>query len=79
MWDNHAVAVGTLEEELGYYGEKPLPYYEMDEAVRHRLIAHTRQDVAHALCNTHSLWKRLLFIEFILILNCAMLAYLIFR
>ncbi|MGG3814203.1 hypothetical protein ABEV34_21525 [Methylorubrum rhodesianum] len=61
-WDNHAVARGTLYGDLGYEGSNQ-SFYDLDEPTRDRLLAHARQDAAHALCNTTSLLKRLRSVE----------------
>jgi hypothetical protein len=49
MW-----AGNILAADLGRYSDLP-PEYNLDEATRDRLIAHTRQEVAHALLNTERL------------------------
>jgi hypothetical protein len=54
---NGAVARSILQEEIGRFGKEHLPLYELDENTRDRLLAHGRQDVAYALCNTISLLK----------------------
>jgi hypothetical protein len=46
------VARNTFEEEIGRFGDDHLVDYGLDERKRDLLIAHGRQDVAHALCNT---------------------------
>lgn len=56
-WDNHAIAHGTLQGDLGTNGKPRDPYY-LDDMTRDILIAHSRQDAAHALLNTMSLLKR---------------------
>ncbi len=56
-WDNHAVALATLSGDLGAGGKQRAPYY-LDDMTRDILIAHSRQDAAHALLNTISLLTR---------------------
>jgi hypothetical protein len=48
---NSIVARNVLQEDLGLY-EDHQPDYHLDQETRDRLIAHTRQDAAHALVNT---------------------------
>ncbi|MDE8762622.1 hypothetical protein PZB21_25980 [Rhizobium sp. CBK13] len=43
-----AIARNILHEELGQFTD-PQQVYHLDEATRDRLIAHGRQDAAHAL------------------------------
>jgi hypothetical protein len=52
--ENGVVARNVLQEELGLYGDDQ-PEYHLDQKTCDRLIAHTRQDAAHALVNTISL------------------------
>jgi hypothetical protein len=58
-WDNHAVAQNILHEELGQFPATLQGEYDLDEVVRDRLLAHGRQDTAHALANTISLLRRI--------------------
>jgi hypothetical protein len=53
---NRLVAQNILHEELGQFSDIQ-SMYDLDEATRNRLIAHTRQDAAHALCNTITLME----------------------
>lgn len=62
-WRNHAVAQNTLQDELGEFPANFQSHYELDEATRDRLLAHTRQDSAHALLNTISLLLRLQWLQ----------------
>jgi hypothetical protein len=55
FWDNYATARVTLEGDLGQFTDQPPAYYDLDEPTRDRLLAHARQDAAHALLNTSSL------------------------
>lgn len=50
---NGAVAKNVLDEEMGLFGE-PYEIYSLDEPTRDRLLAHGRQDAAHALVNSIS-------------------------
>jgi hypothetical protein len=54
-WDNHAVAIYTLQGELGLGGKSANHVYDLNQDEYNTLIANGRQDVAHALCNTKSL------------------------
>jgi hypothetical protein len=51
---NLAVAKNVTNEELGRYGEHPLEY-ALKQKTKDTLLAHGRQDAAHALCNTKSI------------------------
>lgn len=51
---NGVVARNVLHEDLGRY-EGHLHVYNLSDDARDRLLAHARQDAAHALCNTSSL------------------------
>ncbi|MCJ2112970.1 hypothetical protein MKK64_17455 [Methylobacterium sp. E-025] len=69
LWANHALGVKgdsadggviareTLHDELGYNGP-PETQYDLDQGTRDILLAHARQDAAHALCNSIALLKR---------------------
>ena len=48
---NGITARNVLHEELGYFGETP-HNYGLDERTRDALLAHVRQDAAHALLNS---------------------------
>jgi hypothetical protein len=54
--ENAIVARNVLHEELGYIGTQREPYHLNDDT-RDILIAHARQDSAHALSNTISLLR----------------------
>jgi hypothetical protein len=51
---NYLVAKNVADEEMGRYGEYPLEY-SLQQKTKNTLLAHGRQDVAHALCNTKSI------------------------
>lgn len=54
---NRSIAVNVLNEEIGTFG----PYdkrYDFDQATRDVLLAHGRQDAAHALVAVISLSQR---------------------
>jgi hypothetical protein len=53
---NRVTAKEILQEEMG---QRSLPQreYGLDQTTRDRLLAHTRQDAAHALLNTMTLMK----------------------
>jgi hypothetical protein len=42
------LAENILQKELGYFSD-PLSNYSLDQETRDRLLAHARQDAAHAL------------------------------
>jgi hypothetical protein len=52
--ENLAVARNVTNEEMGRYGEHPLEY-SLKQKTKDTLLAHGRQDTAHALCNTKSI------------------------
>jgi hypothetical protein len=54
-WDNYAVARYTLEGELGLNGQVAQHIYDLSRDEYSTLLAHGRQDIVHALCNTKSL------------------------
>jgi hypothetical protein len=63
-WDNYAAAFSTLQREIGHFPDDThLDCYEFDEAIRNRLLAHGRQDAAHALMNTASLLNRVVSLQ----------------
>jgi hypothetical protein len=51
---NFIAAKNILHEDLGRF-DTILHWYRLDDDARDRLIAHTRQDAAHALLNTATL------------------------
>ena len=53
---NRVTAKEILQEEMGQRS-LPQPEYGLDQTTRDRLLAHTRQDAAHALLNTVTLMK----------------------
>jgi hypothetical protein len=57
---NEITARNVLQEDLGRF-KGHQPDYHLHQTVRDRLLAHTRQDAAHALINTVTLmdnaWK----------------------
>lgn len=55
---NAVVARNVLHEELGYIGERRDPYH-LDDDTRDILLAHARQDTAHALINSVSTLREL--------------------
>ncbi len=56
---NGIVAKNVLHEELGYFGTEHLYDYDLDDETKGRLLAHARQDAAHALVNTSSTLDKL--------------------
>lgn len=82
FWDNKAIASNTLEETVGKFGKYPSEY-SLDNDERDVLLAHTRQDVAHALLNTLSLMKTVNHLRAILlamaVLNIFIIALIIGR
>jgi hypothetical protein len=51
---NYLVAKNVADEEMGRYGDHPLEY-SLQQKTKDTLLAHGRQDAAHALCNTKSI------------------------
>ena len=47
---NYLIAKNVADEEMGRYGEHPLEY-SLQQKTKDALLAHGRQDAAHALCN----------------------------
>jgi hypothetical protein len=58
-WDNYAIAQGVLHDEIDSDSKTVRFPYRFDQEQRDALLAHARQDAAHALCNTGSLLKRI--------------------
>jgi len=62
-WIRGAIARNVLHEEIGLYADAQ-PTYHLDQETRDRLLAHARQDAAHALINTEvsalQIFKRVL-------------------
>jgi hypothetical protein len=54
---NSIVAKNVLHEDLGRFDTIP-QWYRLDTDTRDRLIAHARQDAAHALFNTATLLEQ---------------------
>lgn len=44
-----ATAQNVLHEDLGYFATKSAEY-DLDQTTRDKLLAHARQDAAHAVC-----------------------------
>jgi hypothetical protein len=76
-WDNQAVAYHTLLQDLGYYSDHNPSAYGLDENVRDTLIAHARQDAAHAVVNTASLLKEMRIVRILLIAIVCLLVIII--
>jgi hypothetical protein len=55
---NSIIAKNVLHEDLGRF-DSFLQRYNLDEDTRDRLIAHARQDAAHALINTITLLEQI--------------------
>ena len=51
-WDNHAVALITLDGDLGRLSDRGGSQLNLDQSTRDTLLAHARQDAAHAVANT---------------------------
>jgi hypothetical protein len=54
---NGVVAKNVMFEDIGHFGEPSIKYH-LDETRRDILLAHSRQDSAHALINTTSLLEQ---------------------
>jgi hypothetical protein len=57
-WDNYAIAQGVLRDEIDSDSKTGRFPFNLDQETRDILLAHARQDAAHALCNTASVLKR---------------------
>jgi hypothetical protein len=77
-WKNAAKARNILDEELGFFGHSTISY-DVDEATRDTLIAHARQDAAHALLNTGTLLKQMRALRYTLWLVVVLLGVIIWR
>ena len=75
---NGMVARATLQQDLGELSD-PVADYCFGETVRDRLIAHARQDAAHALLNTISALETLRTIRRLLIACLAVIIYIAWR
>jgi hypothetical protein len=53
---NEITARNVLRTDLGFYSDIPADY-DLDEATRDRLIAHCRQDAAHAVIVAGDIFK----------------------
>ena len=77
---NHLIVENVCREELGEFGD-PLNSIILDSEKRDTIIAHGREDAAHALANTISLLegqeriKRQLFWLYILIIGCSLVLF----
>jgi hypothetical protein len=68
-----ARALNILHEELGFF-ESDLHTYNFDDATRDRLIAHSRQDAAHAVISVGTVTRQLRQIRFLMFLVVAISA-----
>ncbi|CCV06714.1 conserved hypothetical protein [Mesorhizobium metallidurans STM 2683] len=78
---NSMVARNILHEELGYFSDVQTSY-SLDEETRDRLIAHGRQDAAHALTNTIALMESQAsrrWTNRLLLIAVALLVYIAYR
>lgn len=77
-----AIARNVLHEDLGYYDSQQF-VYSLDEDTRDRLIAHARQDAAHAVISIASVQRELAaakrLIVVLLIINIGLAAYALFH
>jgi hypothetical protein len=85
-WDNQAIARYTLFQEIGLEGEPPSNPYDFDEFTRDTLLAHARQDAAHAVCNTKSLLdlngkisRQLRFLNVLLLMSVCFLSTIVVK
>jgi hypothetical protein len=80
-WEAQALSRCTLHEDLGYYSDSTNSDYGLDEATRDRLIAHARQDAAHAVAASKYILDRLSTLRLIslasLVLNVVLAAYML--
>lgn len=77
-----AIAKNILREDLGYYDSRQT-LYNLDEDTRDRLIAHARQDGAHAVISIASVQRELTAIKRLVvilsIINIGLATYALFR
>src|SRR5262245_45690824 len=76
---NHTIAQHTLHEELGQYGGELQQFYDFDRDIADTLLAHGRQDAAHALLNTITLMKDVRRLKYLVLLVLVLLIVLLFR
>jgi hypothetical protein len=69
-WDNYALGLTQVEEELSSRGADSLSSkYTFDERLRDALLTNIRQDGIHALANTVSIVKAVRYLEIQVIIN----------
>jgi hypothetical protein len=76
---NHTIAQHTLDQELGRYGEELQQFYGFDRDIADTLLAHGRQDAAHALLNTMTLMKDVRLLKYLVLLVLGLVIVLLFR
>jgi hypothetical protein len=85
-WDNYAVAKYTLEGEIGSTGQAAQHVYDFGQDEVNTLLAHSRQDAAHALGNTKSLLdlnakisRQVRLVNFLLFVSICLLGAIVYR
>ncbi|MGN8022139.1 hypothetical protein ACTJJ7_15655 [Phyllobacterium sp. 22229] len=63
-----AIAKNALDVDLGTFGNGGLSNYHFDEVTRNRLLAHARQDAAHAVAMAHVTAREVKSLKFIVLL-----------
>jgi hypothetical protein len=76
---NGAVARETLNQDLGYHSDSVNHAYGLDDPTRDRLIAHARQDAAHAMLNGVTAYKAARAAMWIGLLNAALLIWVLVK
>ena len=82
---DQAIARNVLHEKLGYFKSKSFSSYDLDDETRDSLIAHGRQDAAHALIASSravtklaGLRTRVSFLTILSVLQTGLLLWMIF-
>lgn len=70
-WDNHAVALATLQDEVSGEGAGQ---YDLTPEIRDTLLAHARQDAANALANSNTLLKEVQFLRRLILVTLTLVA-----
>ena len=85
-WDNYAVAKYTLEGEIGSTGQAAQHVYDFGQDEVNTLLAHSRQDAAHALGNTKSLLdlnarisRQVRLVNFLLFVSICFLSAIVYK
>jgi len=72
---NFEVARNVLHEDLGYVGDRRIGY-DLEDDTKDILLAHARQDAAHALLNSVTLLKKQKRLHLLMYVAVGLLAYI---